>query len=380
MTTPQGKANHSSTAIHNRRLTIQLLREYGQLSRRQLGELTGLRSSTLTYIMRDLLEHEVVRTVGKRASKSVGKKQVLLEINPHVGWSVGIGVETEALLAVVMDAAGNVTLKDRIPCDTREDRLEDRMADLVQSLCNEDRPIDRLLGVGLGVPGVVNPDEGLVLQSTMLKRKMFPIGKMLAAKLDAPVHVDNDVNCAAIAEARDGHGTDLNSFVFFIINAIESGDRFALTGVGSALYLAGKMYRGQHFASGEIDALLDNDPLEAVTASQLLQLADAKAPLTPELETIAARLARTMSIVVDLLDPQALIIGGNVDLANQVVIERIAESINTGIIPIKGRDIVVRGSRYTTHGVPVGASCRVLDAVMLGVGHQMPSDRLFMPR
>ncbi|MEQ9455029.1 MAG: ROK family protein [Phycisphaeraceae bacterium] len=380
MNTPQGKANHSSTAIHNRRLTIQLLREYGQLSRRQLGELTGLRSSTLTYIMRDLLEHEVVRTVGKRASKSVGKKQVLLEINPHVGWSIGVGIETEALLAVVMDAAGNVIEKDRVACDARAEHLEDRLADLVHAFCNEERSMDRLLGVGLGVPGVVSPDEGMVLQSTMLKRKVFPLGSLLGSKLNVPVHVDNDVNCAAIAEARDGCATDLNSFVFFIINAIESGSRFALTGVGSALYLAGKMYRGQHFASGEIDALLDNDPLESVTASQLLQLAEPSAPLTPELETIAARLARTMAIVVDLLDPQALIIGGNVDLANEAVIARIAESINTGIIPIQGRNIVVRGSRYTTFGVPVGASCRVLDAVMLGLGHQMPSDRLFMPR
>lgn len=373
----QGKANHSSTAIHNRRLTIQLLREYGQLSRRQLGELTGLRSSTLTYIMRDLLEHEVVRTVGKRESKSVGKKQVLLEINPQVGWSIGIGVETDGLLTAVMDAAGNVIEKDRHPFDRDSSDLERSLTDLVRASVGPDRAMDKLLGVGVGVPGVVNPDDGLILQSTMLRRKMMPLGAELKTRLGVPVLVDNDVNCAAIAEARDGCAMDLNSFVFFIINAIENADRFSLTGVGSAMYLAGEVYRGQHFASGEIDVLLDDPPLDNVTAGVLLQLSEPDTAMTPELETIALRLARTMSVVVDLIDPQAVILGGNVELANQAVIECIAGSINKSIIPVQGREVVVRASKYTTHGVPVGASCRVLDAVMLGVGHPLPGDRLF---
>src|SRR5579875_2955018 len=99
---PVAGSNHKTAAQWNRALVLRLVRQQKTLSRRQISQITGLRGSTLTYIVRELLDKRVLRTVGKMNSKAVGQKQVLLDANPDLGYFLGFSLRpNEAKLVVI---------------------------------------------------------------------------------------------------------------------------------------------------------------------------------------------------------------------------------------------------------------------------------------
>ena len=110
------RGSHPRASIHNRRLVLKLLYER-PMTRSQLSEVTGLRTSTITYIVRDLIQNQIVRTVGKVASQAVGRKQILVEVNPNLGWSVGIGLGGELASLAYVDASRNMIDRDQFDDD-----------------------------------------------------------------------------------------------------------------------------------------------------------------------------------------------------------------------------------------------------------------------
>ena len=245
------KANQTSAAIHNRRLAVQLLRQHGTLSRRQLAQITGLRTSTLTYIVRDLLDQNIVRTVGKAESKTVGKKQILIEINPGLGWVVGVGLETDQALLVYVDASGEVIDRARMEVGHDADALPGLLCSWIDAwAARKKMSTGGLLGIGVGVPGVVDSECGRVLRSTWFAAEDLPLRDLIAKQIDAPVHIDNDANFAALGESRLGSARGLTNFVYFLMNAEVQQDGFAIRGLGTTIFLNGRLYRGSHFAAG----------------------------------------------------------------------------------------------------------------------------------
>jgi len=97
--------------------------------------------------------------------------------------------------------------------------------------------------VGVGMPGFVNFEKGLVYRLTNVPDwESVPLKRILESKLDLPVMVDNDANCMAIAEWHLGAGRGLNHVIFVSLG----------TGVGGAVIANGKMVRGMRHGAGEI--------------------------------------------------------------------------------------------------------------------------------
>ena len=100
----------------------------------------------------------------------------------------------------------------------------------------------RILGLGIGSPGVVD-DQGVVkAPPNMRDWEEVPLAAMLGEVFSFPVAVENDANCAAIAESRFGAGRDHPNFLFVIWG----------TGVGGGIILNRKIYRGPTGGAGEI--------------------------------------------------------------------------------------------------------------------------------
>ena len=375
------KVNQTTGALSNRRLALRLLRDQGALSRRQLAEQSGLRSSTVTYVTRDLLERGVIRTGGKVSRSGAGKKQVLLEINPDMGWVVGVGVEGDMASLVFLDAKGDVIDRDRCPLREPFHAMAQTLRLRVDNwLARSGVPRDRLLGVGAGIPGVVDPGEGRVLRSTRFGMEDWLFAAELAQAFEVPAVIDNDSNYAALAEARFGSASQTDSFLYFLINAREQGDRYAVHGLGSALYLGGEVFRGTHFGAGEIDTLIDREPYDTVTAEQLLAISDPEGAFTDAMTPLAERIVNTLLPIVDLIDPAVVILGGNLCLNNRRMAEHIQQQLNARIVPVPNRSVCVWPSILMDHGVSMGAGIAALDAVLPEcVGHQSapaPADAL----
>jgi glucokinase len=156
----------------------------------------------------------------------------------------------------------------------------------------------------------------------------FPLGARLAAGLNLPVTVDNDVNCHALAEARLGAGRPYRHFLLAAIG----------TGVGGGIVIDGQVYRGRRGGAGEIGQLCIEPHagrpcsgdlqgcLEVYAASSVMvaesgyatihQLAAAYTTggAVPAVARAAAELGRGLALIVHLLAPEAILIGGSAGL------------------------------------------------------------------
>jgi len=101
------------------------------------------------------------------------------------------------------------------------------------------------VGVGVGAPGMTRPD-GFVFAAGGLGWKNVPLGQMLESHLELPVRVENDVNLAALGEYAVGAGRGVRSLFLMSIG----------TGIGGGIVVDGRLWRGHHFAAGELGALL----------------------------------------------------------------------------------------------------------------------------
>lgn len=362
------KTNQSHAAIHNRRLILQLLRN-GPLSRRQLMGLTGLRGSTITYIVRDLLDCDVVRTVGKRKSKTVGKKQILLEVNPNLGWVAGFGISTDWAFLTYMDMAGNVLDQDHFDIGTDLPEIFKGLSDRVNTWSSgRDGAIGKMLGIGVGLPGVVNVDTGRIKLSSMLKLQNYALRDMVSEQFGYRVYVDNNVNLAAQAEARVGSAANLKNFVYFHLSVSPKGDIYTFKSIGSTLCLDGKPYRGAHYSAGEIDRLLqDTVPVNQFSAGELLMMGEADGSVTDGLKQLAIGMGRTLATICDLIDPQSVIIGSNTPFCNTKLIDIVQSELNSNLEPVPDRYIPVIASELGDHGVSMGAAITVLDRAVSNV-------------
>jgi predicted NBD/HSP70 family sugar kinase len=367
------KGSHPRASIHNRRLVLKLLHE-SPMTRSQLSQITGLRTSTITYIVRDLIQNKIVRTVGKVASQSVGRKQILVEVNPQLGWSVGIGLGGDMVSLAYVDASRNMIDRDQFEAtgDIKDTiaELKDRTSAWAKRKGDQ---IGRLLSVGMGIPGMVDPEAGVVMWSTEFGVKDLQLAKLIKKHFGVNAYIDNDVNFAAHAEAQLGSAQEHLDFVYFLMNVKTEGDRYRIGSLGSSLYLNGRLRRGSHFVAGEIDLLLQDDERQMVTAEELLLMDKPDAPMTEGMRHLAVRLGTTMAAVADLIDPKAVILGGSARISNNRIVEAIQAEMNQRLLQVPGREIHVLPSTFQDRGVSVGAAIAAIDTAMLSIDESVLS-------
>lgn len=93
---------------------------------------------------------------------------------------------------------------------------------------------EEIIGIGCGVPGIIDSKNGIVTFSGNLKWHNFPLKKLLEDDLGFPVKITNDANAAALAEAKFGSGSKYKSFLMITLG----------TGIGSGIFVDGKLYEG----------------------------------------------------------------------------------------------------------------------------------------
>jgi glucokinase len=152
--------------------------------------------------------------------------------------TVGIDIGGTKVLAGVVDAAGRVLARDRRSTPgSSVQAVEDAIVDVVTSFARE----HEIAAVGIGAAGFVDASRSTVLFSPHLAWRNEPLRDAIVARLRLPVVVDNDANAAALAESKFGAGI---------------GHRFLLcvtmgTGIGGALVLDNRVYRGANGMAGE---------------------------------------------------------------------------------------------------------------------------------
>ena len=166
---------------------------------------------------------------------------------------IGIDLGGTNIKIGLFDSAMNPVKTLQTPTDKEmeADQLMDHLAHLTRSLMNEVHltPQD-VRGVGAAFPSFIDYDSGVVLEtSNIIALTDQPVRDMLADRLQLPVWLDNDANAAALAEHTLGAGRGYDDMIYATI----------ATGIGGALILNGRLYRGMHGMAGEIGHMLISD-------------------------------------------------------------------------------------------------------------------------
>jgi N-acetylglucosamine repressor len=243
MKSKTGPANRQLIRDINQNSLLNLIKTEGPVARTRLAELSGLSLATISYITGDLLERNLLLESGA-AESTGGRKPVLLEIQPEGGFSIGLKLTEYEIIAVILNLNGEIVYSERYPFELRDHGKEaiSLLADQVHSLIGRSG-LDRfkMIGLGLGMPGLINSAEGVCVDSPILGWYDVAISEPLGNLLKMPVYVDNDVNSLAIYEKLFGQGQPFDHFLTITIGR----------GVGLGLVINGDVYRGGLGGAGE---------------------------------------------------------------------------------------------------------------------------------
>ncbi|MFC8427371.1 ROK family protein [Streptomyces sp. NPDC057253] len=229
---------------YNQAVVLDAIRTTGQVSRVELAALTGLTNQTVSNVVRKLLDAGLVAESGQ-APSSGGKRRTLLTLRAEGACAVGVHLDPDAAVIVVVDLAGEVIGSRRLRLTDPGDPADvvDRVARTTGRLLDRSA-VDRtrLLGLGIAAPGPLDGTTGAVVSPPNFPGwGRVPLADMFAEATGLPVALDNDATAAAIGERWIGGADRAGSFLFLYLG----------TGVGAGIVLNNTVLHGDSGNAGE---------------------------------------------------------------------------------------------------------------------------------
>lgn len=225
----------------NRSAVLNLIKHEGPISRVAIARSLGLSGGSLTSIAGELESLGLIREVA-HAPSAGGRPASLLALNPDAASVIGVKLADDHLAGVISDLSGGILASGMVPLSGHDVAdVESGIGNLIQELQGSSSPDHRLLGVGIGLPGVVDASAGVCVDSPILGWHGVPLAGRLAERFDLPVLIDNDVNTLAVAESLYGAGRDARNFMAVTIGR----------GVGLGIISNGQLLRGRLGGAGE---------------------------------------------------------------------------------------------------------------------------------
>lgn len=357
--------------LHNLVLVLRSLFHGGAMSRADLARATGLTRVTTSGLIAELIGEGIVVEKGTRASTGPGKPAVLVDLD-RVGLQV-VALDlsgADEYHGALMDLRGAVIARRRVRRVSGESSSQ-AQADVVGLARDLVQAADsRLLGVGVGSPGVISED-GVVLEAPNIGWQGVPLRQLLQDELGVPVVVGNDANAAAQAEYTLGE-TEPDLLLIRVGR-----------GVGAGLLIRGTLVTGTHHAAGEIGHVPVGEHaadapscacgnigcLEAwisvprLTAALHREGADREAIL----RGAGARLGTVLAPVVSMLNLSDVVVAASPTLFGDTFLDAAGENLRSHTlgrshaevrmrVPAESEEIVLRGALVMVLSSELGIS------------------------
>jgi len=217
---------------------LAILGGAGPLSRAELARRLGVSAATITNVTRHLLSHGLIREVDSVPSDG-GRPATRVGLSAEAGYAMGVKIRSDRVTGVVVGLDGEIVDRFGFTYAAREPDAVDQLAEGLKPHVEDSAR--HILGIGVGLPGTVDLDDGGAVDSPMLGWVGVRLGPALEAALGLPVLVDNDVNTVAIAERLYGRGRGISTFIVVTIGR----------GIGLSVMIDGRLYRGIRGGAGE---------------------------------------------------------------------------------------------------------------------------------
>ena len=214
----------------------------GRQSRQQLGDTTALSQASVSNLVGEMIDEGLVEEAGLVGSDG-GRPRALLRVAPDYGYVVGADVGETRVLVELYDLAMSRLGVAQYPLERNTPEIvAARLIEGLESVIAE-AGVDgsEVLGFGVGVAGVVDQTGDAVVHSQTTGWDAVPLGQMLRAGTEVPIFVENGAKTVGQAEMWFGAGRGARHAVIVMVG----------TGVGAAVVMDGRSYRGAHSNAGE---------------------------------------------------------------------------------------------------------------------------------
>ncbi|MDB5055498.1 MAG: hypothetical protein JWM44_3548, partial [Bacilli bacterium] len=323
----------------NRSLILNTIRSYQPLSRAQIAQKLKMSRSTVSSIVEELLLKKLVVELGYGNSTSEGgRRGVELGFNPKSAYGIGVDIGGTKILVVITDLDGCIEFREKFQTTSDTKKIIEIIKQSINKAGLSEKDI---VAMGVGVPGITTK-EGLVVDAPALNWTNLYLKSNLQEHFRFPVFINNDVNCAALGERWLGSGNNADDLFFIAIG----------TGVGSAIVANGELIQGHQCAAGEIAYNISENDIKQgqenhlgefgvfekkVSGSALekyyssldqlfIEYTQGNKAASEIIENFILHLSINIANVVNLLNPEFVLIGGGVSELMGDVIEKIQES------------------------------------------------------
>jgi predicted NBD/HSP70 family sugar kinase len=385
----------------NSSLVLDTVRREGPISRAALARATGLSKPTVNQVVEHLIERRFVEETadGGDGPPRPGPRARRLRFRAEIGHVLGIDVGADKALALVADLSGRIvaTARREVSGDAgRAAVLRQVQGAARDALKAAGLRADGALLAGVSTPGVVDPSTGQIsLAPQIAGWDGLDLGARLGRALRCQVIAENETRLSLLAECWRGAARDVSHVVYVQVGI----------GIGGALLVDGRLFRGKSGAAGEIAYLLDVDdvaddapgaiptgPFERAAGGRAYARAGATAargrrgallrelaggdPDDVSARTVFAaaargdaaaasivaelteRLARGVANVATVLDPDLVVLGGGIATAGAAVLEPV-QRVVCAATPSPPRVVL---SELGDDGAALGAVRRAMDA------------------
>ncbi|MDP2942373.1 MAG: ROK family transcriptional regulator [Candidatus Omnitrophota bacterium] len=383
---------------------LELVIKRGPISRTDISRLTGLNIVTVSNYINEFIDKELVIEKGFDVSTG-GRRPTLVELNSKFGYIIGVGLTALNIVGILVDS------KMRVICEVKKERpvenseaVIDKLVETVEEVLSKSKvDASKIKGLGIGIPGVID-EEGQTIRwlgsmgLSMVSISGVSLKDIFEKEFDIPTLVEHDAACGVFGERWFGFEADIKDMIYMY------------TGVGCGLIINGQIYRGSTGSAGELGIfnpaeaneeerrresvnlgtweldlgiiyqakkalkegaksrifeLSGNDP-DKIDLSSVIEASKAGDKLANELlETAGRQLGRKISFLVNLLNPEVVVIGGGIEQAGAVFMDSIKRTIHCWSREENIRNLRIVPSRLGGNAVAMGAVCLVLQRILM---------------
>lgn len=375
--------------INNSRV-LQIIQARGPISRAEIAKTATLPPPTVTAIVNEFLRADLVRETDlvrdlESGAPALGRRPILLTLNEQAGYAVGVKLRQDGLTVAVADLGGSLVYHEDQPLHGGgpDEVLEQLAGEVRHALRQAEVDGSRVLGLGVGMPGLIDHTAGVCRYSSLLGWRGVDVKGRLEELLGMAAYVDNDVNMLTAAEIAYGAGREVGDFLTVTIGR----------GVGLGIVMRGEIYRGAFGGAGEFGhtkvgaelrcecgtigcleavaseagictevARIRGEP--AIDTESALILASQDAEVREVFARAGRTLGRSIGNLLNLFNPEVVIVTGEGTRAGALILDPMREAVRAASFDLLESDTRVLVQKWGDEAWARGAASIVVHEML----------------
>ncbi|HDG1708199.1 TPA: ROK family transcriptional regulator [Kluyvera ascorbata] len=374
----------------------RLIDQLGPVSRIDLSRLAQLAPASITKIVRELLEAHLVQETEIQEAGSRGRPAVGLMVETEAWHYLSVRISRGVIHLALRDLSSKLVVEEQLELALADESpfLNRVVTHIDQFFIRHQNLLERLTAIAITLPGIIDTENGIIHRMPFYDVTDVPLGGTLEAHTGVPVYIQHDISAWTMAEALFGASRGARDVIQVVIDhnvgaGVITDGRLLHAGSSSLVEIGhtqvdpyGKRcYCGNHGCLETIASVESVMELTQVRMQQSMSSMLHQKPLTVEwlcqaamqgdllakdiISSIGTNVGRILAIMVNLFNPQKILIGSPFNQAADILFPAIGDCIRQQSLPAYSKHIAVEQTQFSNRGTMAGAAL-VKDALYNG--------------